>query len=815
MLLWEKMDNYVRKRIKYYVIKYTLMLFVFWTFFISITVWMNIKEQNENTIDIVAKVARESFNKDLAYRLWATSHGGVYVPTTKKTPPSPWLSHLEDRDIVTTQGKKLTLMNPSYMLKQMMEDYSNLYGIKGRIVGIKYLNPQNKANEWETNSIKEFENGSKEESELLGSGKDETLNLMRPMVMKEGCKKCHGHLGYETGSIRGGVSVSVPLFPYREIEFKNIRSIVASNFIVWLIGVLALYFTSLKIKSQLIRRENDVDELKISALVFENTVNAVLITDINGKILRVNKSFLELTQYSENEILGETPRMIKSHHHDEDFYKKQWNSILTTGIWQGEIWNRKKSGEIFAAKESISTIKDEEGEIKYFLAILHDVTQQKKYENKITNLAHYDILTQLPNRVLFYDRFNQAIKRHKRSDEKLALLFLDLDGFKKVNDTKGHQAGDKLIIEVALRLKNIMRQADTIARIGGDEFTIILEDYKNINNLLITVNKVLLEISREIQIDADKFFVSASIGISVYPNDGEDIHTLIKHADTAMYKSKENGKNRYSFYESSMSKQAEYKVLLETQIKNAIQNEEFIVYYQPKVSGVDNKINQMEALVRWNNKEAGIVSPDKFIPIAEELHIIDKIDMYVLKQACMDTKVLIEAGHKIKVAVNFSGFNITKKGCVEEIEDILNEVGFDANNLELEITETYFINFDKKCIDTLRRIRDLGIKLAIDDFGTGYSSLNILKNLPVQVLKIDKSFISILEDKTSDYQMVKSIIEMAHSLNLEVVAEGVEQKYQYNFLQEHKCDILQGYYISRPLCFEDFEKKLEQFNREN
>lgn len=809
------MEEDSKIKIKISVFRYTFLILIVWTSFIVISILFNAKKQSDNTVNIVKNVANESFNKDLASRLWATSHGGVYVTPTQKTPPSPWMAHLKNRDLVTVDGKKLTLMNPAYMLREMMDDYSKLYGIRGRIVGIKYLNPNNKADVWEENTIRKFENGVEEVIELTGQDKEERLKLMKPMMMKEGCQKCHGHLGYPNGSVRGGISVSVPMSPYRDIEFQNVQSIIFSHIIVWLIGSIAILFGSRKIKQQLLWREDDIDEIKISSMVFDNTIDAVLITDINGKIVRVNSAFSKLTGYDTAELLGSNPRILKSEYHNKDFYKDLWKSILNEGFWKGEIWNRKKDGQVFIAKESISTVKSNNGTVKYIIAIMHDITQQKNYESEIKNLAHYDLLTGLPNRALFYDRFEQSIERNKRNDEKMALLFIDLDGFKTVNDTKGHPVGDKLITQVGHRLKNIFRQSDTVARIGGDEFTIIIENYSNINDLLTSVNKVLSEVSKEIIIEDHNIFISASIGISTYPQDGKDVDTLIKHSDTAMYKAKEKGKNQYSFYEIKMTQEAEEKSLLEMQIKNAIKNSEFVVYYQPKVNVNSGKIEYMEALVRWNNKELGIIPPDKFIPLAEELNIIDKIDMYVLKQACLDTKKLIENGHNLKVAVNFSGYNITKNNCLGEIVRILKETNFEATNLELEITETYFINFDEKCLNTMNKIRDLGIGLTIDDFGTGYSSLNILKTLPVEVLKIDKSFISTLEDNTSDYLMVKSIIEMAHSLDLEVVAEGVEKIYQYNFLQEHKCDIIQGYYISRPVCFEEFEKKLIEYNSED
>ena len=588
----------VLSRINKLIYRYIFFISVFATTVILFSLYINIKQIKDRTVETVEHSARTNFNKDLAYRLWATSHGGVYVKPTKKTPPSPWMAHLANRDVITTDGQKLTLMNPAYMIREMMQDYEKLYGIKGRIVGIKYLNPNNKANQWEESSIKKFEKGVKELSEVITKDNEKYFNYIRPLVMEEGCQKCHGHLGYKNGSIRGAIGVSVPMKLYLASESKVLRNVFLTHFIILFIGIIGLLMMAKRAKTQLLQREKDLDEIKISSLVFENTIDGILVTDAQGNILRVNDALIKLTGYARNEMIGENPRIFKSQKHDENFYKELWNAIYTNGSWQGEIWNRKKSGEVYVSKESISVVKDSVGDIKYIIAIVHDITQQKDYENKITDLAHYDLLTKLPNRVLFYDRFEHAILRAKREKKEIALLFLDLDGFKKINDTKGHPIGDKLLIEITKRLKESSRQSDTIARLGGDEFTIIIEEFKNLSSLITVIENILNKISKEIVIENYKLFVTASIGVSIYPNDGYSSHTLIKHADTAMYKAKDDGKNRYSFYESAMTKQAEERVYLETSIRDAIKNEDFLVYYQPKVCVKTDKIIGMEALVR-------------------------------------------------------------------------------------------------------------------------------------------------------------------------------------------------------------------------
>lgn len=806
------MNSEINKKLKNLVAKYVVLILLFWTIIIAVSLSLNIEDQKNRTLEIVQQIALSNFNKDQAYRLWATSHGGVYVPPTEKTPPSPWMAHIKNRDIQTVDGVKFTLMNPAYMLREMMDDYSKLYGIKGRISGIVYLNENNKATQWEEKAIRSFEKGASEASEIVYQNGEEFFNLMKPMIMNEGCQKCHGHLGFKNGEVRGGVGVSVPMKSYRASEYILTRNMTFAHGIVWIIGAMALLFVGYKTKQQLIEREKDLDELKISSLVFENTIDSILITNAEGTILRVNDALLKLTGYISEELIGQNPKIFKSNHHDEAFYKKLWETILKKGFWEGEIYNKKKTQEIFITKQSISVVYDSSNQIKYIISISRDITQQKNSEERIKYLAHYDVLTKLPNRVLFYDLFNQALHSCQRKKKQLALLFIDLDGFKKINDTKGHPVGDELLKEITYRLTTAVRPSDIVCRLGGDEFTVIIQDFEKVEILVEIIEKILKNISKDILLDNHKLFISASIGVSIFPNDGHTVHTLIKYADTAMYKAKENGKNQYCFYENSMTLQAEERIQLESSIRDAIKNNEFIIYYQPKISAKEHKIVGMEALVRWKNHQDKIISPDKFIPIAEELNIIDKIDMMVLKQACLDTKKLNQAGYDLKLSVNLSGYNVTKTDFMTKVKTIVNETGFDMNNLEFEITETYFINFDKEALAVLEELNMLGIKLSIDDFGMGYSSLNNLKKLPVQFLKIDKSFIDKIHLDISDETIVKMIIDMGHSLNLGVIAEGVEFKEQLDILTHYNCDTIQGYYFSQPLPFELFSQKVLEIN---
>lgn len=788
------------------VLTYSFIIFIIWSFVNTLSAWWNIKIEKNITLETVKNIARASFNKDQAYRQWATSHGGVYVEPTKKTPPSPWMAHIENRDVVTTDGKKLTLMNPAYMLREMMQDYSDLYGIRGRIVGIVYLNPNNKADEWEESAIRAFEKGTKEIMELTGSEENEYLRLMKPMIMNEKCQKCHGHLGFPNGSVRGGVSVSVPMKEFRANEYKSIKNTILTYLAIWLIGLIAIIIITINILSILKRRSRDIEELVISSEVFNNTLDAIFITDEKGKILRVNSSFIDLTGYSKDEIIGKNPKIIKSEHHDKEFYKNLWSTILTKGYIQVEIWNRNRDGEIFVAIESISSVKDDDGEIKYFIATLHDITARKSAEERITHMAHYDPLTNLPNRVLFQERFLHAIDIANRESSKVALVFMDIDGFKKVNDTKGHQVGDKLLIQVAKIINSSLKKSDTLSRLGGDEFTIIFEGISSINYILPTCERILKELKKEIIIDNQSIYISASMGVSLYPNDGDNIHTLIQHADTAMYKAKESGKDRLNFYEESMTIQAKERVLLETSIQSALQNGEFRVFYQPKISTQDGSVIGMEALVRWFSPERGMIPPDKFISVAEEMHIIDQIDMFVLEQVCKDMESWSKLGfNDLKVGVNLSGYDITTVNLFKNIKDIVEIHNINPKNIEFEITETFFVSFTKEHIKTLESLKEYGFMLSIDDFGTGYSSLGNLQKLPVDILKIDQSFIRTMSENDDNQTLVDMIINLSHTFSLKVIAEGVESEYQYEYLKNKNCNYIQGYLESKPLPKDEFE----------
>lgn len=782
------------------VIRYCAAAVMVWTALLGLSLFWNVRQQQAAVFDLARNTAISAFNKDLAYRRWASSHGGVYVEPSEKTPPSPWMSHLPDRDVVTNDGRLLTLMNPAYMLREMMADYGDDYGIKGRIVGIVTLNPNNEADAWEAEAIRQFSAGTMSEKlELSTIGDKPYLRLIKPFLMEESCQKCHGHLGFPNGSVRGAVGVSVPMQPYQAMEGQAIRIQAISHGAFWLVGVAGILLIGRRSAGRLTEKALADEETRLAAHVFSNALEATLITDPKGRILRINPMFTELTGYGEAEVVGGNPRIIRSNHHDADFYAEIWQAIFRDGRWQGEIWNRRKDGQVFVAWESIVAVYDEAGAIRYFIGSFRDITEQVEAQRHILRLAHYDVLTDLPNRVLFQDRLERAVVHALRHDRQAALLFLDLDGFKKVNDTMGHRAGDDLLKEVAVRLRGCVRMTDTIARLGGDEFTVILDEISAANDASMVADKILASLHAPIFIDGRDVFIGTSIGISLFPIDGTSGDELLKHADTAMYQAKAAGKGRFNFYSAEMTKREEHRLELETALRQAVEEGQFQVHYQPQKNLATNRVSGFEALVRWQHPRLGMISPVDFIPLAEEMHLIDRIDMFVMRQACRKGRQWRDQGYDICMAVNLSGVNFSRDDLPEQVRQVLEDTGFPAENLELEITESFVIDLEVDQREVLQRLRALGVKLAIDDFGTGYSSLSYLKRLPVNTLKIDRSFVRDIARDSRDMMLVSSIIGIAHSLGLKVVAEGIEERDQLAILLSQECDEIQGYLIAKPM----------------
>jgi diguanylate cyclase (GGDEF)-like protein/PAS domain S-box-containing protein len=552
-------------------------------------------------------------------------------------------------------------------------------------------------------------------------------------------------------------------------------------------------------------------ELALSDNVFKHAAEAIIITDSQNCVLRVNSAFSRLTQYSKEEALNKTPQeMLKSFQHDSHYYDEIWASLNSEGKWSGELWDRRKDGEVFPTYQNISVVKDRHGHVVQHISVISDITEKKKAEESIKYLAHFDQLTGLHNRVLFKDRLEHAVVRARRNNVTVALLFIDLDRFKYVNDTLGHDAGDQLLIEVANILRECVRAHDTVARLGGDEFTVILEDLPHGRDAAIVASKIIDELVKPFTIHNQEAFIGSSIGIAIFPDNAETPEEVIKNADIAMYFAKESGRNQYQFYTQELADRSSNKFFMESRLRRALENNEFEVYYQPQVSIDDSRIIGAEALVRWNDPEHGIISPTAFIPAAEESGLIEPLGLWVMEHACRQAaKWCRDIDPNFCISVNLSSRQLAGGGVFDSVQSILESSGLSAENLELEITESAIMENPERGIQQLEQIRGLGVAIAIDDFGTGYSSLSYLKRLPITRVKIDRSFIKDAHVNRDDEMIVNAIIVMSQSLGLRVIAEGVEHELHLKYLRSSGCNEYQGFYFSKPVPAKQFELLLQ------
>lgn len=580
------------------------------------------------------------------------------------------------------------------------------------------------------------------------------------------------------------------------------------------IGILGQHFNhyierlrraNKKILSEIYDRIQAEQQLTIFRNAFESAVEGIYVTDPSGNILVANRASSRITDYPPEELIGKNTRIFKSEKHDKAFYSELWGALLKTGCWTGEIWNRRKGGEIFLETLSISAIFDEDKKITHYVAVFHDITDTKQQEEQIKHQAFHDALTGLPNRILANDRITVSLAHVKRGGTQLAVLFLDLDNFKNVNDTLGHEMGDQLLLQVANRLVSVVREEDTVARLGGDEFLVLVAAITTEKIVIEIVQRLLKTLADPFNLGDSQWFVTASIGVAFYPQDGDSAGVLTKNADIAMYQAKTTGKNNYHLFTSDLSDRINYLQQLENNLRQAITNKEFTVFYQPKIDPTMGRIVGAEALVRWRQHDGTFISPDDFIPLAEETGLIIPLGEQVLDLACRAIRKFNRLGYtNLSVAVNLSPHQFSQVNLVERIIAILQKHEVPYSQLELEITETTIMTNIVKTVETLNQLVMAGIKISIDDFGTGYSSLYYLKRFPIDTLKIDRSFIRDMTSDPSDALLVETIILMAHNLGINVVAEGVETKEQLDQLINYDCDQIQGYYYSKPLPMEAF-----------
>ncbi|MEL3960796.1 EAL domain-containing protein [Lysinibacillus endophyticus] len=572
---------------------------------------------------------------------------------------------------------------------------------------------------------------------------------------------------------------------------------------------------ALSMLKKLSENGNLVNSYQVFTKIFENVYEGIMVTDADKNIIIVNPAFEIVTGYKFKEVVGKNPTLLQSGVHDRSFYLNMWKSLADHDIWQGEIWNRRKTGEIYPEWLTILKIKDENGNVTNYCGIFTDLSERKTVENELKKRALTDSLTDVNNRFAFLEKMNTLLLESSNTVQH-AVFFLDLDRFKQVNDTLGHSIGDLLLVEVAKRIKRLLKHKDIIARYGGDEFVITLTNIHHPREAAKFAEEVIREVEQPIMINNQELFVSTSIGISIYPHDGVTTEELVNRADKAMYFSKQNGRNRFSFYFEELNTDNERLIALDTEIRKAIEHRDFELYYQPKVDSKKNKIIGVEALVRWKNEKLGFVSPGEFIPYAEETGLIIPISEIILEKACEELAVLRMAGYSnLTISINISSIHFQQQNFLESIQRILEKYNTSAQNFEIEVTERTVMNSEEETIRKLVRLKQLGFKLSIDDFGTGYSSLSYLVRFPLDYLKIDRSFIHHIVTLDDKQAVVDAIIQMAHRLKMEVIAEGVESIQQINILRDMGCDYIQGYFYSKPIPMDELIEFLQLWEYEH
>lgn len=554
---------------------------------------------------------------------------------------------------------------------------------------------------------------------------------------------------------------------------------------------------------------------KVAALVYENSCEAIAVTDARGVIVDVNPAFIAITGYQRAEVVGRSINVLSSGRHNRDFYQKMWQELNATGRWQGDIWNKRKDGQVYAERLNISTCYNEDGSVYRRIGLFFDITQYKAREELIWRQANHDHLTGLPNRQMFQDRLQQAMKEADKQGTEVALIFLDLDLFKDINDTLGHAVGDQLLKEVSKRLLSCVRDSDTVARVGGDEFTIIVSDVPDKEVVERICEQVLIKMAQPYFLGDHVGNVSASIGITMYPEDAKDAGELLKNADMAMYAAKECGRNQYCFFLPAMSEAIQAHMTFSQNLKTALAENQFILYYQPIIDMRTGELRKLEALIRWEHPELGLVPPSEYIPFAEDSGLIVDIGEWVFYAAVQQAKEWQAQGYGYQLSVNVSPVQFYGNGLdVEKWVNIIQEAGLDSSSVVIEITERLLLDENPIIIQNLTQLREAGMQIALDDFGTGFSSLTYLKRYPIDYIKIDQSFVRHLAPNSEDYALCEAMIIMAQKLGLEIIAEGVEGLQQEQLLLEAGCTLGQGYLYSRPIPNQELCFWIEERNRQ-
>lgn len=769
----------------------------------AFSLWSSIQDEKQHVNEIAIREVRSNFQDIDIFRHWMASQGGFYVPISDDIQPNPALSHLPDRNVMTKSGKQLTLMNTPYLLRKLSMDNPDKFN--GHMSSLNPLNPINQADKWEAKALLSFENGMEEACEIVNYKSALHMRLIKPARFEAGCAQCHFDKPYKNGDVLGGLSVSVPMQPYYQQTNAIIENLFIAHGILWSLGIIGIAFGYRQQLDHEIKRNKNEDHLKETSIAFNNLDEGMIITDQKMNIVAVNDAFKKISGYQDHELINQNLSCLQQPI-GEYRYANILELIQHNHHWKGEIQLRNKNNNEVPIYLRINPIYNNDHIISKHILVFSDISERKDFEKTLAHFAHYDHLTDLPNRLLLNDRLLQAFVQSERQQKTVAVLFLDLDNFKNINDSLGHHMGDSVLIDVTQRLKNAIRKQDTLARLGGDEFIVVMENVESNEHITILANKLIQSLATGFKLDHHEYFMGISIGISLFPKDGQTVSEMLRKADIAMYKAKENGKNNFVFYTKDIDNNFRDKVVIESELRKALENQQLVLHYQPQVSLHSQQIIGVECLVRWQHPEKGLLYPDSFIPTAESSGLMIPMGELILEQACAQMRAWLDTGIDLRMmAVNISAQQLSHPGFGQFVIDCLERCQLPSNYLELEITENYITRQDQESINNLNSLNEASIHISIDDFGTGYSSLNYLKQLPINKIKIDRSFTDGIPLDPHDKAIINAVVAIGKSLNFKVIAEGVENIEQLNFLKKVGCDEYQGYYCSKPIDANEFK----------
>ena len=810
-------DSSYRSRLR----RYGLVL-VGWSLLVGASIAYGLHYIDDELLDSATIFARATINKDISFRKWASSHGGVYVAANERTPPDPYLK-APDRDAITSSGAPLTLISPAYILRELQRDFGDSYGARSRITSLNPLNPDNAADPWERRALQSFNQGAKEMLEQQQIDGQPYLRLMVPFVVDDTCLECHGAGGSKLGDISGGIVTTVALAPYLAHRQDEINDLLLSHGLLWLAGLAGLGFAYRHERHLDIENEKSALALRQSEEFFHTLalVNPVGIvrTDAEGRCIFVNQRWCDMSGLGPEESMGKGwSRAI--HEEDKDsVYQERLASVEENRPFGLEFRFRQTDGPpIWVYGQSVAT-RDEKGKVTGYIATITDITKRKFAEDEANRLAFFDPLTQLPNRRLLLDRLHQALVFSARSQKLGALLFIDLDNFKLLNETRGHDKGDLLLQQVAPLLSKCVRGGDTVARLGGDEFVVLLEGLGEVPGdaaaqTRVIGEKILTTLNHVFRLFDEDYHGTASIGVALFSQQ-QTIDEPMKQAELAMYRAKSSGRNAMRFFDPEMQAVVTSRAALETDLREGFRLGQFLLHFQAQVDG-DGRVSGAEALLRWQHPLRGPVSPAEFIPLCEETGLILPLGHWVLQTAC--AQLAAWAGDAetdfLTLAVNVSARQFRHVDFVDQVMAVLDYTGVNPGRLKLELTESLLIDDVEDTIAKMSALKARGVSFSLDDFGTGYSSLSYLKRLPLDQLKIDQSFVRDILTDANDAAIARTVLALGQSFGLAVIAEGVETEAQRDFLAANGCHAYQGYFFSRPLPIEAFIEYLQR-NRGN